>query len=135
MPNCFLKMLLAPQGVHSSSCKTFMLHLVKWQSCFVDLKGLVQIYLYETFLRHTTISKRKTATVCAILLWKQIYNFCFSCNRFKKKEKRFSNHTADQCCHCFPCTLLPGLSRPKWLIPKKKKKKLHCSVVNSGGAL
>ena len=30
------------------------------------------------------------------------------------KEKRFSNHTADQCCHCFPCTMLPGLKRANW---------------------
>ena len=32
----------------------------------------------------------------------------------RNKEKRFSNHTADQCCHCFPCTMLPGLSRANW---------------------
>ena len=50
-----------------------------------------------------------------------------------KQGKKVCKATALRSCHCFPCTLLPRLSRPKWLIHKNKK--LHCSVVNSGGAL
>ena len=51
------------------------------------------------------------------------------CQIIFNKEKRFSNHTADQCCHCFPCTMLPGLKRANWS-PPQPQPQLQCSLVN-----
>ena len=106
-------------------------------SCHCRIKHIFKMYLNTKFQFHCC---------CYWTFWKQAYfQNRHELNGFLtllatarlltiKQGKKVCKATALRSCHCFPCTLLPGLSRPKWLIPNNKKK-LHCSVVNSGGAL
>ena len=68
--------------------------------------------------------------------------FDHSCEFYKKnwpnsfytgfeQGKKVCKATALRSCHCFPCTMLPGLNRAIW----SPQQELQCSVVNSGGAL
>ena len=64
------------QDLHASSSQVaVMLCGFKRPCADLSLRNVFETY---------NISTRERATVCAILLWKQICNFSFSCNRFKK---------------------------------------------------